>query len=91
MKEAFLRCRYMEGGIAFLGEYMIKLNTEKGEKNWCIINKEDLIKQDNENGLVKVISEPSNKKGNILVAINDVGDHRISTFSVPETEIVDID
>jgi hypothetical protein len=90
MKEAFLRCRYAEGGIAFSNEYIIKFNAEKGERNWCTINKEDLIKKDNEEGLVNVIAEPSNRKESMLVAINDTADHRISVFSVPQTEIVDI-
>ncbi len=91
MKEAYLKCKYYKReGMLFSNEYGIKFKTFKeGEQNWCIIDESELRREiDGEDGFVSVVVCHSSKTGEMLVAINDVAEHRISVFSVPETEIL---
>lgn len=67
-----------------------RFNGISKEEEQCIIDKNDLVKKDDENGFVNVLVCPSKEKEKMLVAITDATEHRVSVFSVPETEIVGI-
>lgn len=58
------------------------------EEEQCIIDKNDLVKKDDENGFAQVIICPSAEREKMLVAITNVAEHRVSVFNVPKTEIV---
>lgn len=70
--------------LPLIGEF---LNFSPNE-DWCIIDKNDLIKKDDENGFAQVIICPSAEREKMLVAITNAAEHRISIFHVPKTEIV---
>ena len=79
----YLRCFYHEG--TFPSEYLITFNAISF-KNWCFINKKDLIRIDNLRGLVKLISADEGKEISRVI-INDVGDHRLPSFIVPSEDL----
>ena len=87
--EAYLKCEHDKG--YFSGEKSIlfkTLDTSSGH-SWCFINKEDLVQKVNlYQGFVKVNVLDHNSPSRLLVEINDVGDHRLSRFYVPRSEVV---
>lgn len=64
-----------------------RFNDIPKEEERCIIDRNDLVKKDDENGFAQVIICPSAEREKMLVAITDAAEHKISIFHVPKTEI----
>tara|TARA_Y100000310_G_C19988708_1_gene493122 strand:+ start:204 stop:485 length:282 start_codon:yes stop_codon:yes gene_type:complete len=84
-KDAYLRCEYSPG--PFSNERVIGFKNLKGLPSFCFVRAEDVIPLDNEYGLVK-LTGLTPYEGGVFAHVIDVGDHRISRFLVPKSEIV---
>lgn len=82
----YLRCYHYDG--IFSNERIVQFETRSPtDQNWCFVNDEDVIPTEEKEGLVRVVWKEE-FDGEILVGINDTGDHRISTFRVPANQLV---
>lgn len=83
MKKRYLKCDYDEG--LFTDEHTVKFNSSP--QNWCFVNKADVILAGSKKGFVKcyLIAEIGEEA---IVRINDVGDHRPSSFRVKALDLV---
>jgi len=83
MKTRYLKCTYGKG--LFKEEYLINFNS--ANQNWCSVNKTDIIPLDEKNGYVKC-QLASKQEREAIIVINDVGDHRQSSFRVNISDLV---
>lgn len=83
----YLMCSYGRG--MFEHERAVEfaaINEEGISKASCLVDKSDVIPSDETSGLVRVMLLKI-KKEKALIRINDLGDHRQSTYLVPIDDI----
>jgi len=87
----YLKCQYSDKGLAFPNEYSVwfnMFNEEELKIGYCVVNREDVVVQEGDRGLVKLIKFDSKNKEKACVEINDNLINGLSRFVVPIEEIV---
>lgn len=88
MIDSYAKCNYAEG--MFSSEYLITFKGCNDPLGGVFVNKEDVIPLDEIYGLVKL--KYFKKEGaKSKIGINDVGNHRVSSFTVPTRNTLEIE
>ncbi|MBT4376647.1 hypothetical protein HOD29_04700 [archaeon] len=84
--QKYLKCNYSPG--LFSDEFAVEFEGCHDSLGEIWVNKSDVIPLDENSGLVKACYFELGKK-TANVWINDVGNHRLSSFNVPRENVVD--